>query len=106
MFIVQVVIIGILLVFLILVILTLILALFPRIINEKKTENIQNIKKAEEPKQTVTVPANSDKPTDDYALISVITAAIAAYRAESGESSDLSSFKVVAFRKTKLRRKV
>lgn len=105
MFIAQVVIIGILLVFLILVILTLILAAFPRIVNGKKAEKIQNIEKKEKPKQIQIVPEITDKPMDDYTLISVITAAVAAYRAESGESADLSSFRVVAFRKTKLGRK-
>lgn len=106
MFIAQVVIIGILLVFLILVILTLILAAFPRIVNGKKAEKI---KKVPETKQSATeqiAVQTPNNPTDDYALISVITAAIAAYREGCGESSDLNSFKVVAFRKTKFGRKL
>lgn len=101
MFIVQVVIIGILLVFLILVILTLILTAFPRIINRKKVEKIKKNPDIKQPETEQIATKAPSVPTDDYTLISVITAAIAAYREGLGESPDLSSFKVVAFRKTK-----
>jgi len=105
MFIAQVVIIGILLVFLILVILTLILAAFPGIVNGKKAKKIKKVPETEQSAREKIVTNMQSNSTDDYALISVITAAIAAYRAENGESADLSSFRVVAFRKTKLGRK-
>lgn len=107
MFIAQVVIIGILLVFLILLLLTLILTAFPRIVNgnkSEKTKKFPEIKQNTEEKETPSS-AMTNVNTDDHTLVSVITAAIAAYRAGCGESSDLSSFKVVAFRKTKLGRK-
>lgn len=95
----QVVIIGILLVFIILMVLTLIMMLFPKLVNKKSKQDS---------KETVTLTTTAEtntntKPTtiDDYTLISVITAAIATYRGSTGENADINSFRVVAFRKVK-----
>ena len=94
---VEVVIIGILLVFFILVLITLIMLIFPHLLgngNKKdKKETVPNM-------QTVpAAPVSIEVNNNDDELISVITAAICAYRSSMGESSESSSFRVVAFKK-------
>ena len=93
----QVVVIGILLVFIILLILTLILMLFPKIVNKKRKEE------SKENLSVVTSAENDINPAhiDDYTLISVISAAIAAYRGTTGENANTNSFRVVTFHKVK-----
>lgn len=105
MFIIQVVIIGILLVFLILLLLTLILMAFPKLVNRQKKEKTE-AKVNIAPKVKETVKTVVEDKTDDYTLISIITAAISAYRSENGENPGLSSFRVVAFKKTSNRKKI
>lgn len=89
----KVVLIGITLVFLILFLLTLLLGLFPKIFGQKQKKEINQIEPDEIQSGSI-----ESKP-DDLALISVLTAAVAAYRS-SGENADTNNFKVVAFRKT------
>ncbi len=96
----EVVIIGVLLVFLILLLITFLMMVFPYLLGERKKTKTQ----AEENIQSSTVEtvaeiSNADI-SDDYTLISVITAAIAAYREANGEGANSSDFRVVAFRKT------
>lgn len=102
----KVVLIGIVLVFLILLLLTVLLIIFPLFFSKKNKQNtskdtlnndVSEIVKSDK----IVIENNND--VDDYTLISVITAAIATYRQSIGESADLSSFKVVAFRKAKRR---
>lgn len=99
----KVVLIGIILVFLILLLLTFILLLFPKLaggksgkVSEKKPEH------SELPQE----PQNLSQPEsrEDLALICVLTAAVAAYRAGEGKTADTSRFRVVAFRKTPCKR--
>lgn len=106
MFIIQVVIIGILLVFSILLLLTLILMAFPKLVNAKKNNSVKEKQQDSPTQKSVPVVNQAPVPEQDYTLISIITAAIAAYRSENGECSDLSSFKVVAFRRTANRKKI
>lgn len=96
----EVVVIGILLVFFILVLITVIMMLFPYIFNTKsKKEKVEPI--IQDFPQTEQ--ATNDIVQDDGELISVITAAIAAYRSSQGESSATSSFRVVTFKKAQHR---
>ena len=106
MFIIQVVIIGILLVFSILLLLTLILMAFPKLVNAKKNNSVKEKQQNSPTQKSVPVVNQTPVPEQDYTLISIITAAIAAYRSENGECSDLSCFKVVAFRRTANRKKI
>lgn len=96
----KVVIIGILLVFLILVLITFLVMLFPvfaggktkKEMTDKNVNENKNHEKLNTDAETKTIAG-----TDDYTLISILTAAVAAYRNEKGENNELSSFKVVAF---------
>lgn len=100
---VEVVIIGILLVFFILVLITLIMLIFPHLLgNGTKKDKKETVNTAETVPNMQTVPAalvSIEVNNNDDELISVITAAICAYRSSIGESSELSSFRVVAFKK-------
>lgn len=99
----EVVIIGILLVFFILVLITLIMMIFPHLLgnsNKKEKNETANAEApAQNPQTAQTVIAVNDVNKNDDELISVITAAICAYRSSIGESNELSSFRVVAFKK-------
>lgn len=95
----KVVLIGIILVFLILLLLTFLLILFSLFFS-KKEKNNDKILSCESP---IIQNDTTNDESVDYTLISVITAAIAAFRDDIGECGDLSSFKVVAFRKAKRR---
>lgn len=106
MFIIQVVIIGILLVFSILLLLTLILMVFPKFMGTKSNNSVKEQPQVSTAKKSEPIVTQTSVKDQDYTLISVITAAIAAYRSENGECSDLSSFKVVAFRRTANRKKI
>ena len=99
MFIIQVVIIGILLVFLILLLLTLILMVFPKLVNAKKNNSVKEKQQDSPTQKSVPVVNQAPVPEQDYTLISIITAAIAAYRSENGENTDIGSFRVVAFKR-------
>ena len=105
----KVVIIGIVLVFLILLLLTFMLMIFPAFFSKKNKQNSQvvvsdKVKTVESVKvKSDNIVIQNNNINDDYTLISVITAAISAYRQSIGENADLSSFKVVAFRKAKRR---
>ena len=99
MFIIQVVIIGILLVFSILLLLTLILMAFPKLVNAKRNNSVKEKQQGSPAQKSVPVVNQAPVPEQDYTLISIITAAIAAYRSENGENADVSSFRVVAFKK-------
>ena len=98
---VKVVVIGIVLVFAILVILTLLLMLFRKAAGGKSEES--NEKQQETlrmaPEET---PASMGQASDGEALSlsCVLTAAVAAYRSETGENADPGRVRVVAFRKT------
>ena len=91
----KVVLIGIVLVFLILFLLTVLLIIFPLFFAKKNKQKAQELKSDNTNIKNVI--------SDDYTIISVITAAVASYRQNVGESNDLNSFKVVAFRKAKRR---
>ena len=102
----KVVLIGIVLVFLILLLLTVLLIIFPLFFSKKNKQNTSkdtSINDVSEIVKSDKIVIENNNDVDDYTLVSVITAAIAAYRQSIGESSDLSSFKVVAFRKAKRR---
>lgn len=92
----KVVIIGILLVFIILVLLTLLLMLFPIFTKKKTKKELNNTIQT----KTTTQSESTDVNNDNGALISVITAAIAQYRSQTGQSINPNNFKVVAFRKS------
>ena len=102
----KVVLIGIVLVFLILLLLTVLLIIFPLFFSKKNKQNTSkdtSINDVSEIVKSDKIVIENNNDVDDYTLVSVITAAIAAYRQSIGESADLSSFKVVAFRKAKRR---
>ena len=100
---VEVVVIGILLVFFILVLITLIMMVFPHLLgNGTKKDKKETANTAEAVPNIQTVPVaqvSKEVNNNDDELISVITAAICAYRSSIGESSEPSSFRVVAFKK-------
>ena len=100
----KVVLIGIVLVFLILLLLTVLLMIFPLFFAKKNKQKAQELKSDNtNTKNVISDDITKNNDTDEYTIISVITAAIASYRQSVGESNDLSSFKVVAFRKAKRR---
>ena len=100
----KVVIIGIVLVFLILLLLTLLLIVFKKAVGEKSsqktTENKEKITIARREETDGNRNIQKTEKPEDFSLICILTAAVAAYRSETGENADLSHFKVVAFHKT------
>ena len=99
MFIIQVVIIGILLVFSILLLLTLILMVFPKFMGTKSNNSVKEQPQVSTAKKSEPIVTQTSVKDQDYTLISIITAAIAAYRSENGENTDIGSFRVVAFKR-------
>lgn len=92
----KVVIIGIVLVFLILVLLTFLLMLFQKAAGGKSRKETAVLQQETSGRKS----AEKQAEPEDLSLISVLTAAVAAYRSAEGEESDPNRFKVVAFRKT------
>ena len=100
----KVVIIGIVLVFLILLLLTLLLIVFRKAAGgnspQKNTEDQEKITIARREETDGNKNAQKTEKSEDFSLICILTAAVAAYRSETGENADPSHFKVVAFHKT------
>ena len=81
-----------------------ILAIFKLVfVKDSKAKKVAPAPKAAEPTQEP-VAAPVVQSSDDGELIAVITAAIAAYRAEEG-SADIGGFRVVSFRRVRNTRK-
>lgn len=78
---------------------------FPKLVNSKKKEKTE-VKVNAVPKAQEVVEAITDDSKEDYTLISIITAAISAYRSENDENPSLSSFRVVSFKKAANRKNI
>lgn len=99
----KVVLIGIVLVFVILLLLTFILMLFPKVLGVKSKEKDPDSSQKDGPGREHPAHMEVQNQDGDGALLSVLTAAVAAYRADVEGAAAQSGFQVVAFRKTPLR---
>lgn len=97
----QMTLIGMGMIFAVLAILWGVLVIFKLIFTrkpKKKTKNAEELKAESAVAPTPAVVENVE--TDDGELIAVITAAVAAYRADTEDEADAGSFRVVSFRRT------
>lgn len=99
----KVVLIGIVLVFVILLLLTFILMLFPKVLGVRSKEKDPGVPQKGAPGSEPSARMTNQNEDGEGALVSVLTAAVAAYRADAEGDAAQSGFQVVAFRKTPVR---
>ena len=99
----KVVLIGIVLVFVILLLLTFILMLFPKVLGVKSKEKERDNSQKDDPAPENPARMAAQNQDQDGALLSVLTAAVAAYRTDVEGTAAQSGFQVLAFRKTPAR---